>query len=188
MYKLITFITILLISNIAYAGNIYTCESDSGAKYIQDRPCKKEQKTLKKEIAKVKINYSLLTDLQEFYINSYFLSEESKVMLAECKIKAEDLSETFAYNLKRYNEISEYDISKGRRLVSSGTRNVSSSDLKQFLQQEKERTSEEVKTSSPKVAESLCRERSVFLPMAAANSPNRASGYAEGDLDPEGND
>lgn len=186
--KICLSVLLCVLSLEAYGKSIYQCKSASGETSFQDTPCLSNQKTVKEKKVKVNLDYSKLSSKDEFYVNSYMLSEESKSMLVLCKEKNIGISADFEHNLQRYNAIAKYNIDYGKKLFKIGTKQVSPGLLNQYLTQEKERVSKEFKSGSYEFAKRECLERSVFLPMAAANTPNRASGYQEGDLDPEGND
>jgi len=95
------------------------------------------------------------------------------------------VSDNLSRNLKRYNEIAQYNIDDGKKLYYRGARQDNSLIIRKYLAQEKERIVSEMTSANQIKAEKICQERSAFLPKAAANTPNRASDYKQGDLDPD---
>jgi len=66
------------------ASSIFQCKSPSGEIFFQGKPCKSKSETVSTRKIKVKVDYSKLSDWEEFLLNSYLLSVESEVLLKEC--------------------------------------------------------------------------------------------------------
>ena len=186
--KLFISIAFIAVSIEASAGSIYKCKNSEGAIEFKGVPCAGSQSELYKKKTKVKLNKRKLTSEQKFLVHSFMLYEESKVMLGYCeKINLTFISD-FKHNLKRYYEIGRYNIEDGKNFFEKGSRIYSSESLNSYRNSEIDFLNMRLKKMGELELKSECRERSSFLPMAAANTRNRATGYQEGDLDPEGND
>jgi hypothetical protein len=186
--RIFTSIIFLLGSIHVNAGTIYKCKNSEGIIEYKGQPCANNQSEVYKKRTKVKLNKNKLTSEQVFLVHSYMLHEESKVMLSYCEKHDFNFISDFQHNLKRYYDIGKYNIEDGKDFIQKGSRRYPSANLKGYENSTIDDLHMKFKKMSKGSLKSECNERTLFLPMAAANTRNRASGYQEGDLDPEGND
>ena len=181
-------VILLLSCSIGSARSMYKCESSDGSMIFQDTPCESDQVTVGKEAMAEKLDKSMLTKKEKFYFDTYLLFMQADVSLNVCKNRNVPSASDLDFRLKRYKEIARYNIDNGERLVNAGTKKVSSGALMGFLNQRITSSTKKLRNMSTHDANIACRYLANSLAVAASQTPNRASGYAEGDLDPEGND
>jgi len=186
--SILTGLFLLLFCSTCWSSSIYKCKSADGSVFFQDSACETDHVTVSEKKVAQKLDKSKLSRMEKFYVDSYVLYKQSAASLKVCKGRKVSGADELDHRVKRFQQISHNNLVNGEKLFTKGTKDISPDVLKNYLNQKINGSTSKLRKMSQEGADGSCRYLANALAVAASQVPNRATGYQEGDLDPEGND
>ena len=185
--RIILFLFISLVYGPANA--VHKCIAEDGKVSFQDRPCDEDSVSQDFEIKQNQSHppFKISPENKRKY-KLYTVYANQKINVDTCVQRKTDYAHDIKFAYERYYEIGKEELEEGKAIFNAGFEGLPGSEIRDIQSKALEKRELELANMSQDSLNTMCREHASKLRRLALQFKKRSSGYAEGDLDPEGND